>query len=62
MANSFILCRPRRAGIPRANRAVAPECPGGTIGAPTDKTVLQQHCAFWDEDQARALLLSTTSS
>ena len=34
--------------IPRANVAVDKEFPDGTPGAPTNRTVLQQHVDFFD--------------
>lgn len=34
--------------MPRANKAVSKEHPGGTPNGPSDKTVLQQHVMFWD--------------
>ncbi|CAG8685424.1 15111_t:CDS:2 [Acaulospora morrowiae] len=38
------------AGLPRANVSVSREKPEGTEGAPSHRTVLQQHCDFFDED------------
>jgi peroxygenase len=37
-------------GLARAVEAPDREHPQGTLGAPTNRTVLQQHCMFWDRD------------
>lgn len=36
--------------MPRANRAVSREKPDGDPRSPPNRTVLQQHVAFWDRD------------
>ena len=36
------------AGQPRANRAVTMESPAGSKDSPDNRTVLQQHCDFFD--------------
>lgn len=36
--------------MPRANRAVSKEKPDGDPRSPPNRTVLQQHVAFWDRD------------
>ncbi|RIA94914.1 Caleosin-like protein [Glomus cerebriforme] len=39
------------AGLPRATIAASKEKPDGTPGSAANKTVLQQHVAFWDTNQ-----------
>lgn len=50
------------AGIPRANKAISAENPMGSPNSPQDKTVVQQHVAFWDRDNVRAARMLADAS
>lgn len=38
-------------GMPRATKAISAEKPNGSEDSPNNRTVLQQHVDFWDEDK-----------